>query len=94
VQVLENGSAAVIWIEKGSQGSQFRVRIINSAGTRSASVTVANTEGSRYPRMMGLRDELLFSWVDTDKGSSQLRTARARIAPQSSAQAAPGAGAH
>ena len=30
VQMLENGSAAVIWIEKGSQGSQFRVRIINS----------------------------------------------------------------
>jgi hypothetical protein len=58
-------------------------------------VTIANTEGSRYPRMMGLRDELLFSWVDTDKGSSQLRTARTRIAPQSIAQAAPaGAGAH
>jgi len=95
VQMLDNGNAAVIWIEKGSQGSQFRARIINSAGTRSAPVTVANTEGSRYPRMMGLRDELLFSWVDTDKGSSQLRTARARIAPQASAQAAPaGAGAH
>ena len=95
VQMLDNGNAAVIWIEKGSQGSQFRARIINSGGTRSAPVTVANTEGSRYPRMMGLRDELLFSWVDTDKGSSQLRTARARIAPQASAQAAPaGAGAH
>lgn len=95
VQMLENGSAAVIWIEKGSQGSQFRVRIVNSTGTRSAPVTIANTEGSRYPRMMGLRDKLLFSWVDTDKGSSQLRTARARIGPQSSAQAAPAAaGAH
>jgi hypothetical protein len=93
VQMLDNGTAAVIWIEKGSQGSQFRVRIINAAGTRSAPVTVANTEGSRYPRMMGLRDELLFSWVDTDKGSSQLRTARAHIATQAIAQAAP-AGAH
>jgi hypothetical protein len=93
VQMLDNGNAAVIWIEKGSQGSQFRARIINSAGTRSAPVTVANTEGSRYPRMMGLRDELLFSWVDTDKGSAQLRTARARLGSQASAQAAP-AGAH
>jgi hypothetical protein len=94
VQMLDNGNAAVIWIEKGSQGSQFRARIINSAGTRSAPVTVANTEGSRYPRMMGLRDELLFSWVDTDKGSSQLRTAQARIAPQAGAQAAPAGAAH
>jgi hypothetical protein len=95
VQMLENGSAAVIWIEKGSQGSQFRVRIINSAGIRSAPVTIANTEGSRYPRIMGLRDELLFSWVDTDKGSSQLRTARARLGSQAIAKAAPaGAGAH
>jgi hypothetical protein len=93
--MLEYGGAAVIWIEKGSQGSQFRVRIINSSGVRSAPVTVANTEGSRYPRIMGLRDELLFSWVDTDKGSSQLRTARARIGSQATAQAAPaGAGAH
>ena len=88
VQMLDNGSAAVIWIEKGSQGSQFRVRIVNAAGVRSAPVTIATTEGSRYPRMIGLRDELLFSWVDTDKGS-QLRTARAHIASQTSAQAPP-----
>jgi hypothetical protein len=95
VQMLDNGNAAVIWIEKGSQGSQFRVRMINSAGTRSAPVTIANTEGSRYPRIMGVSDELLFSWVDTDKGSSQLRTARARLGSQVIAQAAPaGAGAH
>jgi hypothetical protein len=81
VQMLENGSAAVIWIEKGSQGSQFRTRMVTAAGMRSTPVTIANTEGSRYPRMMGLRDELLFAWVDTDKGS-QLRTARARIGSQ------------
>jgi hypothetical protein len=85
VQMLDNGTAAVIWIEKGSQGSQFRVRIINSAGIRSAPATIANTEGSRYPRVMGLRDELLFSWVDTDKGS-QVRTARAHLASQAIAQ--------
>jgi hypothetical protein len=85
VQMLDNGTAAVIWIEKGSQGSQFRVRIVTPTGVRSAPVTIANTEGSRYPRMIGLRDELLFSWVDTDKGS-QLRTAHARLASQAIAQ--------
>ncbi len=80
VQLLDNGSAAVMWIEKSSPRTQMRVRVITPAGTRSAPVTVADTEGSRYPRMMQDRDELLFSWTDTDKGSSQVRTARASMA--------------
>jgi hypothetical protein len=48
---------------------------------RSAPMTIADTEGSRYPRMMRHGDELLFSWTDTDKGS-QVRTARAVVAWQ------------
>src|SRR5438445_326473 len=85
VQLLDDGSAAVIWIEKSNQRSQLRVRIINPAGMRSAPVTIAATEGSRYPRMIRDRGELLFSWTDTDKGSSQVRTARASIAQQAAA---------
>jgi hypothetical protein len=85
VQLLDDGSAAVIWIEKSSQGSQFRVRIITPAGMRSAPVTIADTEGSRYPRVMRYRDELLFSWTDTAKGS-QVRTAHAVLARSSAAQ--------
>jgi BNR repeat protein len=81
VQLLEDGSAVVIWIEKGPQRSQFRVRIISPAGMRSAPVTIADTEGSRYPRMTRHGDELLFSWTDTDKGS-QVRTARTVVAQQ------------
>jgi len=84
VQLLDDGSAAVMWIEKGSQGSQMRARIVSPAGVRSAPVTVAVTEGSRYPRMMRYRDELLFAWTDTDNGS-QVRTARAAIARQGTA---------
>jgi hypothetical protein len=80
VQLLDDGSAAVIWIEKSSPRTQMRVRIVSAAGMRSAPVTVADTEGSRYPRMMRRGDELLFAWTDTDKGS-QLRTARAKLAP-------------
>ena len=79
VQLLDDGSAAVMWIEKASPRSQLRARIVSPAGVRSAPVTVADTEGSRYPRMMRYRDELVFSWTDTDKGS-QVRTARAAIA--------------
>lgn len=84
VQLLDDGSAAVIWIEKSSPRTQMRVRVITPAGMRSAPVTIADTEGSRYPRIMRDREELLFSWTDTDKGS-QVRTARASIDPQRTA---------
>ena len=79
VQLLDDGSAAVMWVEKASPRTQLRARIVTPTGTRSAPVTVADTEGTRYPRMMRYHDELLFSWTDTDKGS-QVRTARAAIA--------------
>jgi hypothetical protein len=78
VQLLDDGSAAVMWIEKTSQSSQLRARIITPAGVRSAPVIVANTEGSRYPRVVRYRDELLFAWTDTDNGS-QVRIAHAAI---------------
>ena len=78
VQLLDDGSAAVMWVEKASPRTQLRARIVTPAGVRSAPVTVADTEGSRYPRMMRYRGELVFSWTDTDKGS-QVRTARAAI---------------
>lgn len=84
VQLLDDGSAAVMWIEKTSQSSQLRARIVSPAGVRSAPVTVANTEGSRYPRLVRYRDELLFAWTDTDNGS-QVRIAHAAIARQGTA---------
>ncbi len=80
VQMLDDGSAAVIWIDKSSPRTQMRLRVVSAAGMRSAPVTVADTEGSRYPRMMRRGNELLFAWTDTDKGS-QLRTARVKLAP-------------
>ena len=85
VQLLDDGSAAVMWIESTNQRTRLQVRIVTPGGTpagaRSAPVTIAETEGSRYPRLARYHDELLFSWTDTDKGSSQVRTARAAIAP-------------
>jgi len=77
VQMLPNGSAAVTYIEFANNHSQFRVRRISPAGARSAAVTIAETSGSRYPRVTRYRDELLFSWTDTGNGSSRVRTARA-----------------
>ena len=86
VQLLDDGSAAVMWIEKIGQSSQLRTRIISPAGVRSVPVIVANTEGSRYPRLTRYHDELLFAWTDTDNGS-QVRIAHAAIGRQGTAAA-------
>ena len=80
VQLPDDGSAAVIWIESTNQHTRLQMRIVAPGGTRSAPVTIAETEGSCYPRLARYHDELLFSWTDTDKGSSQVRTASAKIA--------------
>ena len=79
VQMLADGSAAVTYIEFANNHSQFRVRSISPAGVRSAPVTIAETSGSRYPRVARDRNELLFSWTDNGNGASQVRTARANI---------------
>ncbi len=79
VQLTPDGFAAVTYIEFANNRSQFRVRRISPAGARSAPVTIAETSGSRYPRVTRYRDELLFSWTDTGNGSSRVRTARASI---------------
>lgn len=79
VQMLDDGSAAVTWIEFANQHSQFRVRRVSPSGVRSSAVTVADTSGGRYPRVARERNELLFSWTDTENGPSRVRTARASI---------------
>ena len=80
VQLLDDGTAAVSWIESGSGGSQFRVRVIAPGGTRAAAVTIANAEGSRYPRIALDHGELLFAWTESGKGdATQVRTARAKL---------------
>jgi hypothetical protein len=77
VQILGDGSAAVTYIEFVNKHSQFRVRKISPARVRSASVTIAETSGSRYPRIAREGNELLFSWADGENGSLRVRTARA-----------------
>jgi hypothetical protein len=77
VQMLADGSAVVTYIELADKHSQFRVRKVTPAGVRSAAVTIADTSGSRYPRVARAGDELLFSWTEGSNGSLRVRTARA-----------------
>ena len=82
VQLLENGSAAVTWIEFANKRSTFRLRTISPTGVRSPAVTIAETSGGRYPRIARSRDELLFSWTEGEGPAAHVRTARASIGPK------------
>ena len=77
VQMLQDRSAAVTYIEFVDKHSQFRVRRISAEGARSAAVTIAVTSGERYPRVVRDGAGLLFSWTDAANGSSRVRTAYA-----------------
>jgi hypothetical protein len=82
IELLTDGAVAVSWIEFANQRSQFKVRRVEPGGARSTAVTIAGiAEGrtSGVPRLAHDRDELLFAWTETDKGSSRVRTARASL---------------
>ena len=79
VALLKNGSAIVGWVEFASQASQFKVRRVEPNGTRSPAVAVASLSGTRYPRLVLVRDEIVLAWTETEKESSRVRTARIRL---------------
>ena len=90
IELLTDGSAAVSWVEFANQRSQFRVRRVEPGRGRSTSVTLAGiAEGrtSGVPRLGHDRDELLFAWAETDRGTSRVRTAKASLAAGSPGRA-------
>jgi hypothetical protein len=77
VELLDDGSAAVSWIELAGQQAEFRVRRISSAGERGPSTVIAPisaTRSSGYPRMSSAGGELLFAWTATGEGASRVMT--------------------
>jgi hypothetical protein len=78
VDLLDDSSAAVTWIEFANEHSQFRMRTVAANGDRSAALTVADTAGTRYPRLVHVRDELLFTWTETNNDVPRVRTGRAK----------------
>jgi hypothetical protein len=77
VDLLEDGSAVVSWIELLSDGAEFRLRRVSLSGERDPSVSVARVgldRSSGYPRMARHGGELLMAW--TEAGTApQVRTA-------------------
>ena len=84
VALVADGRAAIAtWIEFADQRSQFRVRRIDRAGTRSAPVTIAGLAAGRasgYPRMAINGRELVFAWTESGAGGAmQVKTATAPL---------------
>jgi hypothetical protein len=80
VAMLDDGSAAVTWVEIAKPRSQLRLRIVKPGGERSAPVTISDAAGGeRYPRTAHVGSEVLLSWTEGNDKSSQVRTARFKL---------------
>jgi hypothetical protein len=82
VEMLEDGSAAVGWIEYAEERAQFRVRRVTAAGRQSTSTIVSGLASSRasgYPRLARAGRELIFAWTETANGVSSVHTASTRL---------------
>lgn len=67
--VMEPGGGAVVsWLERtGGEAAEVRVRRVARDGSRSASMTVAESTAARaggFPRMVRAGDALLFAWTE------------------------------
>ena len=79
IELLEDGSAAALYIELVEKRTQVRVRCLTSSGERSNAVVVAEIEGSRssgYPRMAMHGNEIVFAWTARD-GATKVMTSAA-----------------
>jgi len=81
VELLMDGSAVATWVEFSAEHSQFRVRRIDVAGSKGQAVTVADTSGTRYPRLALAGNDLLFAWTATENDSPRVKVARAPLPP-------------
>lgn len=88
VQLLDDGSAAALWIEFAGGRGQLRMRRIDASGGRSPAVTLAGVGDGRasgFPRIAQHADELVVAWTesasqDDESGRSlKLQTAIARL---------------
>ncbi|NOT28689.1 MAG: exo-alpha-sialidase [Acidobacteria bacterium] len=65
VELLDDGSALVSWVEYADGASDFKVRRVEKSGTKSAAIGVAAVSGGRasgFPRMARNGNELIFAW--------------------------------
>ncbi len=81
VELLDDGSAIVMWIEIMEEDAALMVRRVNSdrsTGTLEKIAVISDDRSSGYPRMARIQDMMLFAWVDSFN-ENRIRTAIARL---------------
>jgi hypothetical protein len=78
VQLLADGSAAVMWVENANGHSQLEFRTVTPSGQRSAPITISKTAGG-VPRLAYDGKDLLFSWTEGKEGAAHIQTARVTV---------------
>ena len=82
VQLVDSSQAIAAWIEYADGRAQFRMRKVDVYRRRSKTTTIAGLDAGRasgYPRLARMGDDLLLAWTETQKGSSRVKTAVARL---------------
>jgi hypothetical protein len=68
IAVLDDGSAAVSWVERTEGGAELRVRRVSRNGSTAGAVTVAPAPAGRsavgVPKLVRDGDRLIFAWRD------------------------------
>lgn len=71
IELLDDGSALVVWLEKVGTDAEVRARRVRASGARSTSWTVTQTSQARrsgFPRVIRSGAELVFAWTDVEGG--------------------------
>ncbi|HKY03953.1 MAG TPA: sialidase family protein [Blastocatellia bacterium] len=82
ISMLPDGSALVSWLERTERGGEIKVRRVKADGSRSAPVTVAESNALRVtgvPQIVRAGNEVFFAWTEPGTPSS-VRVAVAKIA--------------
>jgi hypothetical protein len=79
VELLNDASAIVTWVESTSERPMFTARRVDDRGRRGSAVALGEASGTRYPRLARFEDEMLFAWTATEHGVPRVLTAHARI---------------
>ncbi len=83
IELLPDGSAAVVWLEVRRRKGEVRMRRVRPDGRSNRSSRVARVSNSRasgFPRLARVGDLLIFAWTETAEGGEGTAAGGVRVA--------------